>query len=133
MKALKNEILILKKLTHERIVSYHGSEQKKWSSSFVYGFHGWDESLHLLWMSGSSLEAQKKAKIDKRRGISTKMKIERSLHSKVHQNDNFLTACHKIKFDELYMIHFNSCNPDPSNIFPFRHCHLYHAIENTAN
>ena len=28
MKALKNEILILKKLTHERIVSYHGSEQK---------------------------------------------------------------------------------------------------------
>ena len=84
-------------------------------------------------MSGSSLEAQKKAKIDKRRGISTKMKIERSLHSKVHQNDNFLTACHKIKFDELYMIHFNSCNPDPSDIFPFWHCHLYHALENTAN
>ena len=28
MKALENEIRILKKLTHERIVSYHGSQQK---------------------------------------------------------------------------------------------------------
>ena len=92
---------------------------------------GWE--LTFVVDVGFLTRSTKKAKIDKRRGISTKIKIERSLHSKVHQNDNFLTACHKIKFDELYMIHFNSCNPDPSDIFPFWHCHLYHALENAAN